>query len=107
MLRPSNGVADRASALRTAGAREHIGDLEKAIGWDTAYAFHHLRRVTREVSLRYLEHAARIRQRLVADGRVQVLGFAAPLLRVSASILIRSRRLAVLLRRAFIQPRLR
>src|SRR3954469_22492382 len=103
MLRPANGVADRAGLLAPRGAGENIRDFEEALLRNAARLLDHLGRVAREVALQHLENAARMLQRFVAMRLVQLLRFAAAILPLPSP----SGRHPWLLRRfrAFVKPR--
>src|SRR5215472_13056397 len=65
MLRPSNGIADCPCLLRSRGGGEGLRHLQKNILRNSAITLHHLRRVSREVSLQDLEGAVRVFQRKI------------------------------------------
>ena len=71
MLRPPDGVADRSRLVGPRPIDVVTGDAREHVARRTADAFDELRRVTREVLLQQLVHAARMLERIVAIGADQ------------------------------------
>src|SRR5690348_4861173 len=66
MLRPSHGITNSASLVRSRGRSKRLADFQEYVARNTARLFHHLRRVAREMLFQNLEHTARMLQRIVS-----------------------------------------
>ena len=79
VLRPSEGIRDRARLLRHARRRHDLADLEVRVLRRSADPLDHFRRVALDVLLQKLEHAARILERRVDAVRLRLrVGLVSP-----------------------------
>ena len=85
MLRPSHGVTNRSSLLRSRGGSKRFRCFQKHFFRHSAIAFDHLRGVSREMTFQHLEDAARMFQRRISFKLARILRFSAAIFAVSAA----------------------
>src|SRR5215472_6050444 len=91
MLRPAQGITNRARLVAAGSRGECLCGAEKNLFGNAAMAFHDLRRVAREMAFENLENTLGVFERRVGPERVYVLRFPAAVFSLTAARLGMSR----------------